>query len=70
MPIYIYKNPKTEEIIEVIQTMLESHIFIKDGIEYQRVFVNPEVNTTPTQKIDPFNKSTFLIKLEILKVAQ
>lgn len=45
MPIYIYKNPKTEEIKEIIQSVHDKHEYIQDGIKWDRVFTVPEVNT-------------------------
>ena len=45
MPIYIYKNPDTEEYKEVIQTMNEEHIYIDEfGLEWKRVFTVPHAS--------------------------
>ena len=40
MPIYIYQNPITEEVIEVVQSMSEDHIYFDEsGLKWKRVFV-------------------------------
>ena len=45
MPTYIYKNPKREEYIEVIQSMNDEHEFVDDsGAEWERVFSSPKVS--------------------------
>ena len=36
MPIYVYKNPITNESIEVIQSMTEDHVYI-DELSYCKV---------------------------------
>ncbi len=39
MPQYSYSNPNNpSEIIDVIQRMTENHVFIKDGISWNRIF--------------------------------
>ena len=44
MPIFLYSNPnKPDEIIEVIQSVHEKHEYIKHGIKWDRVWVNPQV---------------------------
>jgi len=62
MPTYIYQNPKTEEIIEVIQTMNEEHKFFKNGIEWKRVFINPKVSIDT--QINPHSEKDFHEKLK------
>ena len=59
MPTYLYKNPKTEEIIEIIQSMNEKHVYIdKNGIEWERVWTVPQSNIDT--KIDPFSEKDFV----------
>ena len=42
MPVYIYKNPKTEETIEVIQSMSEDHIYVdKNGLKWIGISSKP-----------------------------
>jgi len=63
MPIYIYQNPKTEEYIEVIQTMAEDHVYHDDqGLEWKRVFTTP--NMAIDLETDPFDTVQFLDKTQ------
>lgn len=57
MPIYIFQNEKTGEIIEVIQKMNEPHVFSKDGIAYKRVFT--KANASIDTKINAFSSQDF-----------
>jgi hypothetical protein len=45
MPTYIYQNPKTGEIKEIIQSINDKHEYSKDGLKWDRVFTLPQVNT-------------------------
>lgn len=45
MPIYIYQNPKTKEIKEIIQSVHDKHEYIENGIKWSRIFTTPQVNT-------------------------
>lgn len=44
MPIYLYANPKTKEVVEIVQHMNESHEYQKDGIKYKRVWTKPRMS--------------------------
>lgn len=53
MPLYTYINPETDETIDIIQSVHDKHIYIdKNGLEWNRVFTAPEVNTQGTLKAD------------------
>ena len=66
MPIYIYKHPSREEYVEVIQTMTEEHVYTdQEGLEWKRVFVNPQLNCS--SNIDPFNNNAFIEKTGSMK---
>jgi hypothetical protein len=62
MPIYLYKNIETGEVVEVVQTMTEKHEY--SGINgdekglWRRVFVNPSLSTDT--KVDPFDQKSFV----------
>lgn len=60
MPTYNYKNPKTGEIIEVIQSMNEPHEYEVNGTKWERQF------TAPTASVDtkwnPLNSKDFVEK--------
>lgn len=49
MPIYIYQNPKTEEIKELCQSVHDIHEYIDEsGLKWNRIFTAPELNTDGT----------------------
>lgn len=62
MPTYIYCNPETEEIREIVQTMSEDHVYFgeKDEpkIKWNRVYSVPTASID--SKIDPFNNAQFV----------
>lgn len=61
MPIYVYQNPETNELIEVVQSMKEEHVFFdKNGLEWKRVFMPSQLNTEGT--IDPWSNKDFVEK--------
>ena len=43
MPIYLFQHPKTQKVIEVVQRMNEPHTYAEKGIEWIRIYVNPQV---------------------------
>lgn len=45
MPIYLYQNPKTKEVKEIIQSVHDVHEYYEDDIKWNRIFTVPEVNT-------------------------
>ena len=65
MPIYIYKHPEEEIYEEVVQGMNDPHIFSKDGVEWQRVFLVP--NAAISASDDPFNGNSFVEKTANMK---
>lgn len=61
MPIYIFKNPKTSETIEVFQNVNDEHIYLDgDGLSYERVYTSPNVSVD--SQIDPFSSKDFIEK--------
>ena len=65
MPIYIYKHPEEELYEEVVQGMNDPHVFSKDGVEWQRVFLSP--NASISSNDDPFNSNNFVEKTANMK---
>jgi hypothetical protein len=61
VPLYLFENPNTGEIKEVLQSMTDIHEYSEDGISWKRVFLNPEV-AFDSQIKDPFSKEEFLSK--------
>lgn len=60
MPIYLFKNPKTGKIIEVIQMMNEVHSYEENGVVWERVFTIPQ--TSIDSEIDPHSEKSFCEK--------
>ena len=61
MGFYIYSNPQNpSEIIEIIQSVNDKHVFIKDNVKWNRVWTNPQIGADT--KIDPFNSKAFVNK--------
>lgn len=58
MPIYLYQHPKTEEIIEIVQSVNDVHEFSRDGVKWHRIFTSPQLNKDT--QIDPFDAKSFI----------
>ncbi|MGA0119949.1 MAG: hypothetical protein ACO3HJ_00685 [Methylophilaceae bacterium] len=62
MPLYLYENKQTGEVLEVLQGMNDVHEYHgKDGTEkglWRRVYVNPNMSTDT--KLDPFSSKSFI----------
>lgn len=61
MPLYLYENIETGELLEVLQSMNDTHEYHgEDGSEkglWRRVYVNP--NMSSDTKLDPFSSDSF-----------
>jgi len=61
MPLYLYENKETGEVLEVLQGMNDTHEYNgEDELEkglWRRVYVNPNMSTDT--KMDPFSSSSF-----------
>lgn len=62
MPLYLYENEETGEVLEVLQGMNELHEYHGiDGREkglWRRVYVNPALSSDT--KVDAFDKKSFV----------
>lgn len=62
MPLYLYENKKTEEVVEVFQGMNDTHEYNgKDGTEnglWRRIYVNPGLSFDT--KMDAFDSKSFV----------
>lgn len=62
MPLYLYENEETGEVLEVLQGMNELHEYHGiDGREkglWRRVYVNPQLSSDT--KVDAFDKKSFV----------
>ena len=66
MPVYVYKHPKTEEVIELIQGMNDEHIYVDEkGVEWKRVFLSSQLKTESS--IDHWNSNDFVEKTRYSK---
>lgn len=67
MPLYIYEHPESGERVEIVQHMNEKHEYIKDGVEWKRVFDVPQATIDNLSNLDPFNKQQFLDRTSKLR---
>ncbi len=58
MPVYLYKNPKTGQVKEVIQSMSQEHTYEEAGVKWERIFTVP--NSAIDTIIDASKPSDFL----------
>lgn len=62
MPLYLYENKETGEVLEVLQGMNDTHEYQgKDGSEkglWRRVYVNPTLSFDT--KVDAFDSKSFV----------
>tara|TARA_R100001443_G_scaffold44946_3_gene57866 strand:+ start:843 stop:1223 length:381 start_codon:yes stop_codon:yes gene_type:complete len=65
VPIYIYKHPEEDIYEEVVQGMNDPHVFSKEGVEWQRVFLSP--NAAISSDADPFSSNSFVEKTANMK---
>ena len=61
MPLYTYRNPKSGDLIDVIQKMNDKHEYVDfDGVACERVFES--LNLSKDQSIDAFSEKDFARK--------
>jgi len=61
MPIYIYENPNTKKIKEIVQSVNDKHEYYEDGLKWNRIFTVPQVGVDTT--LDAFsNEKDFVEK--------
>jgi len=65
MPIYYFKNPKTGEVKEIIQSMNENHEYEANGVKWEREFTVP--NSSIDTIWDPMNSKDFVEKTRTKK---
>ena len=62
MPLYLYENKETEEVVDVLQGMNDAHEYHgEDGSEkglWRRVYVNPSLSFDT--KMDAFDSKSFV----------
>jgi hypothetical protein len=59
MPLYTYRNPETEEQVDIFQGMNDVHEFIDpNGLKWDRVFYSP--NASIDTRTDEFSSQKFV----------
>lgn len=63
MPTYIFQNPKTDELVEVVQSIHDNHIYIDEsGLQWDRVFTSPLASVD--SKPDVYDQNKFAEKTD------
>ena len=58
MPFYLYENPESGEVIELMQGMNDEHVYIDpNGLNWTRLFTSPNANFDT--QVDPFSQSDY-----------
>jgi len=57
MPLYLYSNPETHEVKEVLQGMSEDHSYYEDGVKWLRIYTLPQMSIDT--KVDPYSAKDF-----------
>ena len=65
MPLYLFKNPKTNKIVSVFQAMSDDHSYSENGIKYERIFTVP--NASIDSQIDHNSSQQFVEKTGKMK---
>lgn len=59
MPIYLYRHPRTKQVIEVVQKMTDAHEHSDSkGVKYERVWLRPRMAVDI--RVDPFSKKDWM----------
>jgi hypothetical protein len=54
MPVYIYQNPKSKQVVELIQSINDTHEYTDEsGLKWDRVYTVPQVGIDT--KLDAFS---------------
>ena len=68
MPVYTYINPEDpKDIVEIVQSMSDTHEYEKDGVKWDRMWEKPKFNREGSSKIDAFDKKRFVDKTGKMK---
>jgi len=66
MPIYLFQNPKTEEVIELFFGMNDDKVYTDEkGLEWKRIYSLPQLSTESS--IDPWSNADFVNKTKNTK---
>ena len=65
MPIYLFQNPETNEVLEVQQRISDTHEYIDDnGLKWSRVFTVPNASVPNMTRIDAGSEQDFMNKTQ------
>lgn len=56
MPVYIYQNPKTLEVKEIVQSVHDVHEYIENKIKWNRIYTIPQISTEEKLNINSTEK--------------
>ena len=65
MPLYLFRNPKNNKVVQVFQEMNAEHTYSENGILFERVFTVP--NTAIDSEINPDSATQFVEKTGKMK---
>ena len=65
MPTYLFKNPETNEVKEVVQRMSEKHTYSEGGVEWIRIWTIPRAIVDG--KMDVWSTKEFVEKTGRMK---
>jgi len=66
MPLYLFRHPDTEEVIEVLQKMTDEHSHVdENGVKWERVWTSPNANVDGN--INPYSATDFVNKTNNMK---
>jgi len=60
MPVYLYLNPKTKKVIEVVQKMNDKHEYFDGPVKCHRVLIPSAISIDG--RINPFSSQDFVDK--------
>jgi hypothetical protein len=58
MPIYLFQNPETDEVAEVVLGMNDPKVYQNDGVNWVRIFTIP--NAAIDTQVDPHSAKDFV----------
>ncbi len=58
MPIYLFQNPETDEVAEVVLGMNDPKVYQNDGVNWVRIFTIP--NASIDTQVDPHSAKDFV----------
>jgi hypothetical protein len=65
MPIYLFQNPETNEVIEVQQRISDAHEHVDDnGLKWLRIFTVPNTSIPSMTRIDAGSHEDFMRKTQ------